>query len=683
MEPPTPQCVPPTPQCVGREFVRQYYTLLNQAPLHLHRFYNSQSSFVHGGIESGTEAEVVRGQLQIHEKIVQLNFKDCHAKIRKVDSHKTLAEGVVVQVSGELSNNGEPMRRFVQTFVLAPQSPKKYYVHNDIFRYQDEVFTDSENESATGMNHHNNAVDEGGRLEEPIQKQIIAAAAAAAAVQAAGVVPVKPTSAAAAMPMTAATPIAVIPEPIKPDTAAVAPSVQDSYPQETHMNGGGGYTSPPVAEQPSMEVEELDWKQAPAENNQMGWKDVQPGSVDTWKEEEVMVEDDDQDETEDDQEPPQLTPVLQQQPAQQQQQQQPASGQQQQEVMTPTNNSAEPMHLMSWSSRVKMGAASSSAAKPPIAPSGAAATNSPSMAASTTGITAASGSPMGVVGPTPPTNSIGGGMNSKEGTPFSQQQQGGGMAQGNKPYRGNRGTSQGRPSVGGAPGSVVSSRPENRFKDDEPMQGRTRMVSTNTDMYQLFVGNLPHNCTDQDLIELFGKYGKVSEVRINKKPTRTAANSGQKVVPNYGFVVFEEMSSVENAMKNAPILLHGTHRLNIEEKKTKSRESMGGGPPMFMDRMQSGRGERGSQDNLRGAGHPGGQGGRGGGGGASDRGGRGGGQGGGRGGGGGSGRGRGGDFGQRGGGGGRGGPPSDSRGGFRGGNIGGGDRGGGGPPLRN
>ena len=39
-------------------------------------------------------------------------------------------------MSGELSNNGEPMRRFMQTFVLAPQSPKKYYVHNDIFRYQ-------------------------------------------------------------------------------------------------------------------------------------------------------------------------------------------------------------------------------------------------------------------------------------------------------------------------------------------------------------------------------------------------------------------------------------------------------------------------------------------------------------------------------------------------------------------
>lgn len=38
------------------------------------------------------------------------------------------------------------MRRFMQTFVLAPQSPKKYYVHNDVFRYQDEVFLDEEDE---------------------------------------------------------------------------------------------------------------------------------------------------------------------------------------------------------------------------------------------------------------------------------------------------------------------------------------------------------------------------------------------------------------------------------------------------------------------------------------------------------------------------------------------------------
>ena len=47
-------------------------------------------------------------------------------------------------MSGELSNNGQPMRRFVQTFVLAPQSAKKYYVRNDIFRYQDDISDDEE-----------------------------------------------------------------------------------------------------------------------------------------------------------------------------------------------------------------------------------------------------------------------------------------------------------------------------------------------------------------------------------------------------------------------------------------------------------------------------------------------------------------------------------------------------------
>lgn len=61
-----------------------------------------------------------------------------------MDSQATLGNGVVVQVTGELSNAGQPMRRFTQTFVLAAQSPKKYYVHNDIFRYQDEIISDEE-----------------------------------------------------------------------------------------------------------------------------------------------------------------------------------------------------------------------------------------------------------------------------------------------------------------------------------------------------------------------------------------------------------------------------------------------------------------------------------------------------------------------------------------------------------
>lgn len=136
----------PSPQSVGREFVRQYYTLMNKAPQYLHRFYTNFSSFLHGGMDShNREATMVIGQQNIFYKIQELRLNDCHAKISQVDAQSTLGNGVVVQVSGELSNNGEPMRRFTQTFVLAAQSPKKYYVHNDIFRYQDFI-TDEEGE---------------------------------------------------------------------------------------------------------------------------------------------------------------------------------------------------------------------------------------------------------------------------------------------------------------------------------------------------------------------------------------------------------------------------------------------------------------------------------------------------------------------------------------------------------
>lgn len=148
----------PSPLVVGREFVRQYYTLLHNSPDHLHRFYNQHSSFTHGGLDPDPSKDdiLIIGQKNIHDKIQQLNFRDCHAKISYVDAQATLGDGVVVQVSGELSNDGHPMRRFTQTFVLACQSPKKYYVHNDIFRYQDMYNEDDDAVPRGGDEHETN-----------------------------------------------------------------------------------------------------------------------------------------------------------------------------------------------------------------------------------------------------------------------------------------------------------------------------------------------------------------------------------------------------------------------------------------------------------------------------------------------------------------------------------------------
>lgn len=75
---------------------------------------------------------------EIHKRVMALSFRDCHTKIRHVDAHATLNEGVVVQVMGELSNNMQPMRKFMQTFVLAPEVCNRpsniFQEHNKTYR---------------------------------------------------------------------------------------------------------------------------------------------------------------------------------------------------------------------------------------------------------------------------------------------------------------------------------------------------------------------------------------------------------------------------------------------------------------------------------------------------------------------------------------------------------------------
>ncbi|CAF4130841.1 unnamed protein product [Rotaria sordida] len=65
---------------------------------------------------------------------------------------------IVIQVCGEISSTPvtgtqtQPiMKRFVQTFVLtrADNSKQKYYVHNDILRYQDSPTTILTNDNNT------------------------------------------------------------------------------------------------------------------------------------------------------------------------------------------------------------------------------------------------------------------------------------------------------------------------------------------------------------------------------------------------------------------------------------------------------------------------------------------------------------------------------------------------------
>merc|ERR1719186_1367074 len=91
----------------------------------------------------------------------------------------------------------------------------------------------------------------------------------------------------------------------------------------------------------------------------------------------------------------------------------------------------------------------------------------------------------------------------KEGTASNQY-----VREINKPYKGNRDTSQGRLSTGDGP------RPE-QFQHDDVESSDSRMESVSNSR-QLFVGTLPLNCTEQDLGELFSTFGKVTDLQINE-----------------------------------------------------------------------------------------------------------------------------------------------------------------------
>lgn len=73
-----------------------------------------------------------------------------------------------------------------------------------------------------------------------------------------------------------------------------------------------------------------------------------------------------------------------------------------------------------------------------------------------------------------------------------------------------------------------------------------RQSSQFGDNHQLFLGNIPHHATEEDLTVLFSKYGTVVDLRIHSKPG--AKVPGVRAPPNYGFITYEDPTSVQNCL---------------------------------------------------------------------------------------------------------------------------------------
>ena len=82
-----------------------------------------------------------------------LNFRDTCVEVSLIDAQPSADNGVIVLVLGKLERPQQPQRRFAQTFFLAAEGDRKFFLQNDIFRYLNEG---EENEPAAASFRPNN-----------------------------------------------------------------------------------------------------------------------------------------------------------------------------------------------------------------------------------------------------------------------------------------------------------------------------------------------------------------------------------------------------------------------------------------------------------------------------------------------------------------------------------------------
>ncbi|XP_050427773.1 ras GTPase-activating protein-binding protein 1 [Adelges cooleyi] len=507
----------PNPQSVGREFVRQYYTMLNQSPHYLHRFYSSESYFVHGGLEPySRDMTPSIGQKEIHKRVQELNFRDCHAKILQVDSQNTLGSGVVVHVTGELSNCGQPMRRFAQTFVLAAQSPKKYYVHNDIFRYQDVMLNDEdvneEVDSGQSDGEENVEVEQTQVIQQPQHQVNYYNNPNQGQTLNGGALNVLPTS----VPVQQLPP-EQIPVQVQQHIPTVTAPVQHSAPVIS-PNSNVSRTQPAYNQnQPSIVEQQPTKVQKPEEptTNHVETKEIQePVKKEASNTENVSPGD---------QPKPLYAQLF-------------KSGGRPSETTHTESPQSMPVPVQPYSS--------------PALPKATSPVRNNEYSSSSFGNNQYE-----------QRNN----MNRNVRSNNNYTSRGGVGGRNNMNERSNRNTFNSRDNGY-----------NNGPSDSRVNRGGGNQVGSYNGMFQsddqqLFIGKIPPEVQENDLRTLFEKFGNLLDVRIMKGGSKTGDPS---MNGNFGFVIFESTETAQKVLKSRPIMFPDGIKLNVEEKKNKSRSSM-------------------------------------------------------------------------------------------------------------
>ncbi|KAH9308594.1 hypothetical protein KI387_036505, partial [Taxus chinensis] len=142
---------PVTALQVGTYFVGQYYQVLQQQPEYVHQFYTDISTMYRMDRD---KQEIASGMMEIHSRIMSLNYTGCIIEIKSADAQDSLNGGVLVMVTGSIQRRDREFKNnFVQTFFLAPQE-KGFFVLNDIFRFcEDDSYVEKQSDALTNGDH--------------------------------------------------------------------------------------------------------------------------------------------------------------------------------------------------------------------------------------------------------------------------------------------------------------------------------------------------------------------------------------------------------------------------------------------------------------------------------------------------------------------------------------------------
>lgn len=78
-------------------------------------------------------------------------------------------------------------------------------------------------------------------------------------------------------------------------------------------------------------------------------------------------------------------------------------------------------------------------------------------------------------------------------------------------------------------------------------QRRTNNNQQFGDNQQLFLGNIPHHASEEELKALFARFGTVVDLRILSKGSNKLP-PGIRNPQNYGFITYEDAESVQNCL---------------------------------------------------------------------------------------------------------------------------------------